>query len=128
MTYFDRAGHARPYTYDPTSSPFFHARTLTDLVAALDALADDLHARAAAGRLAPLAALKADEQLGKATRHARLVAPDKITLAVHLVAARAFLREAHAAPALTDALDDALALTHHLFAPGASPTPVFSAY
>ena len=128
MTYFDRAGHARPYTYDPTSSPFFNARTLTDLVTALDALADDLRARAVADRLAPLAALKADEQLGKATRHARLVAPDKITLAVHLVAARAFLREAHAAPALTDALDDALALTHHLFAPGTSPTLVSSAH
>ncbi len=84
------------------------------LLAALATLSTDLHALVAAGLLAPGAAARAEAQLAKAARLAASPAPVTLTLAVHLVAARAALTEAAAPPALLDSLAQTLALVQRL--------------
>jgi len=84
------------------------------LLAALATLSADLHALVAAGLLAPDAEARANAQLAKAARLAASPAPIILTLAVHLVAARAALAEAAAPPAVLASLAQALALVHRL--------------
>ncbi len=114
-----------PVTYTPTGSPVSRARSSTALAPVLTALTADVRAAATTGLLAPAPTTAVTEQLTKAARQAQASTPDTLRLAVHLVAARAFLREAAAPPALARALSDALALLHQMSAapPHALPTP-----
>jgi len=111
-----------PFEYAPASGPPARPRSLTALPPALAALTAELRAAVGTGHLAPRAATAAVEQLAKAARQAQAPAPDTVSLAVHLVAARALLLEADAPPALPRALTDALALVQQLRAAPRTPT------
>jgi len=95
-------------------------RTPADLAGAIAALAAALDRAAARGDMAPGLVAPAERQFAKARAEAHSAPVDKTTLLIHLVAARAFLHEGQAPPALTGAVGGVIARVHALA--GASPT------
>ena len=84
-------------------------RTLADLTGAIVALAEALGQAATMGDIAPGLVTRAEGQVAKAREQAQARPVDKTMLLIHLVAARAFLDEGQAPPALTGAVDGVIA-------------------
>jgi len=103
----------------PDASDRFAVRTLDDLAGAIAALAAALGQDTMAWDIAPGLVARAERQFTKALEQAHAAPVDKTTLLIHLVAARAFLDEGQAPPALMGAVGGVIARVHALA--GASP-------
>ncbi len=94
-------------------------RTPADLAEAIAALAAALGRAVTTETIASGLVAQAARQFAKAVEQTHVTPVDKTTLLVHLVAARAFLSEGQAPPALTGAVGGVIARVHVLA--GASP-------
>ncbi len=94
-------------------------RTPADLAGAITTLAVALDRAATTGDSARGVIAQAERQLAKALEQAHTTPIDKTTLLIHLVAARAFLREGPAPEALLGGVGRVIARVHALA--GASP-------
>ncbi len=95
-------------------------RTPADLARAITSLAEALGRATMTGNIAPVVVAQAERQVAKAVEQAQTAPVDKTMLLIHLVAARAFLHEGQAPPALVQSLGGVIAQVHALV--GASPT------
>lgn len=89
-------------------------RTPADLARAISALAEALGRATTAGNIAPDLVAQAKRQFAKAVEQAQAAPIDKTMLLIHLVAARAFLNEGQAPPALVRPLGRVIAQVHAL--------------
>jgi len=103
----------------PDGSDRLFVRTPADLAGAIAAFAATLGRAATTEDSAPGLVARAEHQVAKALEQAYTTPIDKTTLLIHLVAARAFLREGQAAPTLVGSLSRVIARVHALA--GASP-------
>jgi len=106
-----------PFT--PDASDRLPVRTPADLAEAIAALAAALGRAVTTETIASGLVAQATRQFAKAVEQTHVTPVDKTTLLVHLVAARAFLSEGQAPPALTGAVGGVIARVHVLA--GASP-------
>ncbi len=100
----------------PDASDRLPVRTPADLAGAIAALAGALDQTATARDSAAGGVAQAEGQFAKALEQAHAAPVDKTALLVHLVAARAFLGEGQAPPALTGAVGGVIAQVHALAA------------
>jgi len=89
-------------------------RTPADLAGTIGALAEALGRATMAGNTLPELVAQAERQFAKAVEQAHAAPIDKTMLLIHLVAARAFLNEGQAPPALVQPLDRVIAQVHAL--------------
>jgi len=97
-----------------TPSIFTRVRSRTTLLTALEEVTVLVTATIDGRRVAPSAGRRATEQLTRASALAQAAPLNDLTLLVHLTAARTFLTDGWAPPALIAELNAAIARIHHL--------------